>query len=687
MDQQNIEVRASSLKNVMTDVASGRYRIPQFQREYVWKKRKVADLLDSIYQEFPIGSFFIWKANRDNNDLFRQAGELDIPHVKPDDDVSFIIDGQQRITSLYVTLNGLQIKDVDYAHMCFDLREETFAHRSSGPDNRRYVSVCDIWGAKAVSLMRNVDQEYLPAFERIFETLKTYPISIVEVRDKELPEVCKIFQRINQSGKRLDRFDLISAMTFTKTFDLREKMRADIQDVLKVRGFGTISPIIVTQLMALLKLGTCTERNEFDLSTEDITRMWHTVVDSVLLAVDTLRKALGVIRTEYLPYDAQLTLLAYAFARTQDRSLSAPQMDWISKWFWRSSFGAHYGAGGATRIGRDREVFDRMLDGDPALAQIPVNLTAAQLVGTKMTWSRAAIRNAFMCLLATRNPRHLGNNTPLNLADGSVSGFTSAEKHHIFPVAFLRQSDEDESLVHAVPNFCFLPSDLNKLISNQQPSLYFPELRSKNPSLDESLRAQLLPSPEANCISHDDYIGFLNSRSEMLLDEIRRLCGITSAPRPEQRFEALEILEKRIRDRIHAVLQASVGDDYWKQAVPEEIRKQATLRERSDAARVESSGTARDRNRHLLSFLTVGEYSSVICNKANWQHFQNLFRKREVVTDNLNNLADYRNAVMHSREMSEYVRLGGERAMVWLETVLPEEPNGSDSEGLPEAQS
>jgi hypothetical protein len=52
-----------------------------------------------------------------------------------------------------------------------------------------------------------------------------YPISVVEVKNKDLSAACKIFQRISQSGKRLDRFDLISAMTFDPDFDLREKFK------------------------------------------------------------------------------------------------------------------------------------------------------------------------------------------------------------------------------------------------------------------------------------------------------------------------------------------------------------------------------------------------------------------------------------------------------------------------------
>lgn len=168
--------------------------------------------------------------------------------------------------------------------MCFDARDEKFVHRD--PDGRRFVRVCDIWGARALEVVDEVERSFKPAFRRCFEILRTYPVSIVEVRDKDLAAVCMIFQRINQGGKRLDRFDLISAMTFTADFDLRERFRKDLVDKLRQKSFGDISPAIVTQLMALLKKGACTEKAEFSLSAEEI--------QSVLLAADTLRKCIGV---------------------------------------------------------------------------------------------------------------------------------------------------------------------------------------------------------------------------------------------------------------------------------------------------------------------------------------------------------------------------------------------------------
>ncbi len=671
--EQSIEVRPSVLKNLVVDVESGRYRIPQFQREYVWKKRKVIELLDSIYQEFPIGSFFIWRAGRGHNDLFRHSVELGLPAVRADDDVCFILDGQQRITSLYVTLKGMEIRGTDYSRICFDLKDEKFIYLRRGSDNKRYISVCDIWGSKAVGLMRKVDEDHVGAFERIYETLRTYPISIVEVRDKDLSAVCKIFQRINQSGKRLDRFDLISAMTFTKDFDLRERLTKDIQRPLKEKGFGKISPIIVTQLMALLKFGACTERNEFALDSASITAMWDGVVDAVLLAADALRKSMGVVNADYLPYDALLTLLSYVYAKSGKRSLSAEQMAWVEQWFWRASFGEYFASGGPTKMGRDREQLDELIGGSRPTFEHPVNLTVERLVGTRMTRSMSAVRNAFLCLLATRKPVHLANNSPLDLVNGGISGFTNREKHHIFPQAFLRNSGHNGALVHSLPNFCFLPSELNKEISGSRPSEYIPRLRAKNPEFDKARKTHFIPPSSDAGLETDDYLKFLQARGELVHGEICRLCGTVTTPREDERHQTIEVLEGRLRDCIHTILFEAFGEQYWKTAIPNALREEAETRIAADLKTPDRKKEDVASPRAKLDYCNVMDYVTIIENKANWPYFTETFRRREDLQQHVKAFSDYRNAIMHVRDMTEFVQLGGERAMIWLESVLADE--------------
>src|ERR1035441_9718826 len=78
----------------------GTIRIPRFQRDYVWERPRVAKLFDSIYREFPIGSFFFWITPREYRHLYKQISDLQLPEPSEFDQIKMILDGQQRITSL-----------------------------------------------------------------------------------------------------------------------------------------------------------------------------------------------------------------------------------------------------------------------------------------------------------------------------------------------------------------------------------------------------------------------------------------------------------------------------------------------------------------------------------------------------------------------------------------------------------
>ncbi len=677
---QNIRVFPDTLNNLILMVKKGDYRIPQFQREYVWEKSKVISLFDSIYKEYPIGSFFLWKAGREHNNLFRHSIDTNIPKIQDDDDISFILDGQQRITSLYVTLQGLTASNTDYSRICFDIKEEKFTHRE--PDNKRYIRVCDIWGPDALDIAEEIDKDYKQAFRRCFKVLMNYPISIVEVRDQDLPAVCKIFQRINQGGKRLDRFDLISAMTFSPDFDLREKFKSDILDKLEHKAFGKISPAIVTQLMALVKKGACTERVEYSLTADEIKDMWKSVVDSILLAADTLRKSVGVQNASYLPYDAILTLLAYMFAISGQRSLTNDQMNWVKKWFWRASFSQHYGSGGPTKMGRDKEMFDQLLKDKLPKFEPPLTLTVESLVGTKMTWMRSAIRNAFLCLLANQEPVHLVNNSKLDLVTGGISGFTSPEKHHIFPQAFLNRNDSGALEVHALPNFCFLPGELNRTILDNQPSKYFPELRKENSYFVEAAKSHLIPVGDNSGISEDDYLKFLQLRSKMILDEIERLTGISTAPPEDRRQQAVEHMENRLRDFVHNLMTEVHDHSYWKSCVPGDVKIEAEKRvelelKKQPERKPEHFADPREK----LNYCNPSDYLKIMSTKTNWPIFESTFRRKVDLERHMEAFAEFRNAVMHSRELTEITKKSGELALIWLENVLPAVSGHETEEG------
>ena len=103
-----------NLSRIFQELEQGNMRIPRFQRSYVWERSKIVKLLNSIYSEYPIGSFFLWETDSQMESFSRDISEFGFPNTPSSGKFQFILDGQQRITSLIrylkneYALNGLQ---------------------------------------------------------------------------------------------------------------------------------------------------------------------------------------------------------------------------------------------------------------------------------------------------------------------------------------------------------------------------------------------------------------------------------------------------------------------------------------------------------------------------------------------------------------------------------------------------
>ena len=152
-----LDVNDTTLNRMILEMANGEYRIPEFQREYVWAKSDVTSLFDSVYNSYPIGSIFAWKVPRDMNQFFRNLHQFDQPPIEDTGkQISFVLDGQQRLISLYLGLNGLEFDDYDYSRVAFDMDNEEFTLSSAAAD--RLISMSDVWDAEKRVEVKSKDE-------------------------------------------------------------------------------------------------------------------------------------------------------------------------------------------------------------------------------------------------------------------------------------------------------------------------------------------------------------------------------------------------------------------------------------------------------------------------------------------------------------------------------------------------
>jgi hypothetical protein len=678
MKTQKIKIESDyKLPNLIQDVKNGALRIPAFQRKFIWEVPKIIKLLESIYLDYPIGSFFLWQAQQEYYNFYRDIPELHLPKPNKYDKLTFVLDGQQRIISLYVTVMGINLDKKDYKNICFDLDakikkdNEVRFFVEKHPDNTRYISVSDLLSDLAdeqLEIYNNLTGERKRSFNDCRQKFYNYPFSAVCVYEKELDEVCEIFERLNQGGKRLNLFDLVSAGTWDINFDLREAVERNNKKLEGDQNFGKIDDEVYTQTLALISRQSCTRVVQLQLNKLDVKNHWQDAIRSIDQAVDYLRNNLGVVNSLFLPYRSMISMVAYLFYKIQQnkqRSLTDSQSKYLDLWFWKVAFSERYTASTLTLMTEDRKLFNKIADQVEVKINFPFYLDIETLTKIRM-YRKSAIKNGVLCLLATKHPRHFKNNSPLPLDEKYYSDFNKLECHHIFPRSIIEKK-YGQVMTHSLPNFCFLPAELNKDISNQKPSKYFEKFTKINPDFDEVLKSHFIRYDDS--IKNDDFISFLSARATYILEEITRLTGSKiSRIATDNVNKAIDKVEVGLRNLINNKLSEK-DKNYWKKYIPSDVvglvRKRVNEYLIKDPSKTINSYTSRD----LLNFCDIMDYSKIIL--SNWALFYSIFRSKYEVEKRFLSLKEYRNIVKHSRgDIIPFIKKEGEAAMEWLEVIL-----------------
>jgi len=160
--------------------------IPQFQRDFVWNKAEAAKLLDSILKGYPVGSFILWET-KDRLRTIKNIGGISLPTPKAGDSVYYVLDGQQRITSIYASLSGAIIGKADYSKLFIDLTvdesQEIVVMNVDDLQTTDYISITMLLSNSPADIFATYGSEP-QKIEKIFDyQKKVYDISISHNRN------------------------------------------------------------------------------------------------------------------------------------------------------------------------------------------------------------------------------------------------------------------------------------------------------------------------------------------------------------------------------------------------------------------------------------------------------------------------------------------------------------------------
>lgn len=344
-----------SIRQVLDKITEGQIRIPAFQREFVWEMDRVAYLMDSIYKGFPFGSLLFWQT-RTKLQIERQLGPFELPAPQADYPIFYVLDGQQRITSVFAVFQSELEANPGYEwlEIYFDLKANESAQETQffalAPEDviaERHFPLKSLFRSvdyrKATALFE--DPKTIERIDDLQQRFKeaTIPVQVLNTEDRT--QVAIVFERVNRLGVKLDTLQLLAAWTWNEDFDLLNRFK-ELGDELSEFGFagvGEDSDLILRCCAAVLN-GDPSPETLIDLSGQKVRDEFEKVENGIKGAIDFLRKQTQVHFLKNLPYPALLLPLSVFFAEPAGKSVSYSYetLARIKRWFWRSCFSERY---------------------------------------------------------------------------------------------------------------------------------------------------------------------------------------------------------------------------------------------------------------------------------------------------------------------------------------------------------
>lgn len=520
---------------LFSDIDAGIIKIPKFQRDFIWTKDQTARLIDSIIKGYPIGTFIFWQTQEELRH-FKEIGNIALPPTPAGSSVKYVLDGQQRITSLYAVRKGViftvQGKEIDYKDICIDLdaniESEEPAVLVEPPENRRYITVFDLLNNNLTTFISHYTVEEIEKIQVYKQRLTTYDFSTIMIIDYPLDIACDVFTRINTGGTELTLFEIMVAKTYDaeKDFDLSYKYEALIDSKnngkdLEDADFNTIPAQTVLQCVSACFQAQIKRRDILRIRREDFIIIWKDVVDAIFLAVDWIRSYLRIPVSELLPYNALLIPITYIFHQNDFKMLDQEQCALLQQYFWWASLTNRFSSAVETKIEQDLHRMDDILSGKtPNYRGEEVKLTQEDL---KFRWFSAgdAFCKALLCLYAYHEPKRFDTNGLVKIDNSWLKMVNSKNYHHFFPNAYLKNKGYAYWQSNSILNITMVDDFLNKRkIKARAPKDYLAEFKNKNRHFLETMQSHLICDPDAYGIWEDDYDKFLEERGKIVLQEI-----------------------------------------------------------------------------------------------------------------------------------------------------------------------
>lgn len=555
-------------------IARGDLRLPEMQRRYVWPATRVRDLLDSLYRGYPSGTVLVWETDQE-----APARDLAVDQDKP----SFmtqklLLDGQQRLTSLYSVLNGEPVtvrnrkRPID---ILFNLAhpdgppveltevedDAEFPTLEAGDDeaeeeveeelsiqqrlSRRtfvvsskqllaiptWVKVSEVFSGtksdwtllKPLGLQPDdaLYEKYTQRLQKLRQ-IKNYPY-VMQLLEKDLAyeEVAEIFVRVNSLGVKLRGSDLALAQVtarWQKSLKLFEEFAEQLEEY-----WFTLDVGLLVRAMVVFATGQSRFKTVQNISVARMKEAWEEAKRGLQFAVNFLRSNAG-IEDESLLSSPLIIIAIAAFGAVRNSELSSQEEKELLRWVLTANARGRFSRGSTeTILDQDLNLIFKKSGVDDLFGLMKqqfgrLHVEPQDFVGRG---ARSSLFSTSYLALKNRGAKDWRSGLGLSLTHQGKMHYI--EYHHIFPKSLLANQGYEKAEINEIANIAFISGKANRKILNKEPIKYLPEIIARQG--EEALTNHLIPT-DPNLWELNRYRNFLEWRREKLSEAVNNLLEI-----------------------------------------------------------------------------------------------------------------------------------------------------------------
>jgi len=511
------------ISTILDSIDSGYIALPTFQRGYVWNRDQVRALMDSLYRKHPVGSLLVWITNSEGA---AHKGFMDLPPGV----VKLLLDGQQRITSLYGIIRGTPPEYFDGREevlkgLFFHLKTEEFSYYAPirMKDDPFWIDVTKLMKQGIAPFVTElsqlpewtVDSSQLINRLNAIQQIKDIDLHVEEVTgpDKNVDVVVDIFNRVNSGGTKLSKGDLALAKICAGWPEARDRMEDELARW-EHAGFHFDLDWFLRNINTVLT-GEARFSALHSVTRSDFQDGLKRATKACDFALNLISSRLGLDHDRVLFGRYAFPVITHYVDRRGGNLQDSNEEDKLLYWYLHSALWGRFSGSTESVLNHDLELLEQ-LDGGLDRLITELRVWRGDLVVKPEHFSGWSLGARFYPMLYLLSRVYGARDLCLGLEikKGLLGSIHELEVHHIFPKAFLYKQDYNKAEVNAVANFALITKECNLEISDKKPAEYLPHYERLHLGV---LTSQWIPQ-EPRLWQPENYREFLEERRKLLAE-------------------------------------------------------------------------------------------------------------------------------------------------------------------------